>query len=295
MAIFGEVLTAMITPFHADMSVDYEGVKRLARYLVENGSDGIVVCGTTGESPTLTKEEKLAVIKAVKEEVGEEAVIIAGTGSNDTRSSIDLTIEVEKIGVDGVMLVAPYYNKPPQEGFYEHFKAIAEATSLPVMIYNVPGRTGKNIEPETIARLAEIKNIVAVKEASGDLNQVSKIRRLTSPDFAIYSGDDSLTLPILAVGGVGIVSVASHVVGREIKTMIRRFKEGRVIDASIMHSHLLPIFQGIFVTANPIPIKHLLSEMGLPAGPVRLPLVEPTAKERAFLTELMETVEKYQG
>lgn len=293
MAIFGEVLTAMVTPFAEDLTVNYAAVKKLARYLVENGSDGLVVCGTTGESPTLTVEEKLAVIQAVKEEVGDEVCIIAGTGSNDTRSSMELTIEAEKIGIDGVMLVGPYYNKPPQEGVYQHFKAIAESTDLPVMIYNVPGRTSKNIEAETIARLAEIENIVAVKEASGDLNQVSRIRRLTSPDFMIYSGDDSLTLPVLAVGGTGVVSVASHVVGLKIKEMIQHFKKGRIAQASLLHGHLFPIFQGIFITANPIPIKRMLNELGVDVGGVRSPLVEANVKEREFLLELLQEVKRF--
>lgn len=290
MAIFGEVMTAMVTPFREDLSVDYAGVKKLARHLVEHGSDALVVCGTTGESPTLRSEEKLAIFAAVREEVGGTIPIIAGTGSNDTRGSIELTREAEKLGVDGILLVGPYYNKPPQEGFYQHGKAVAESTGLPVIIYNVPGRTGKNIEAETIARLAEIPNIVAVKESSGDLNQVSKIRRMTPPEFAIYSGDDSLTLPILAVGGEGIISVASHIIGNEIKQMVRLFKSGKVEEAAALHARWFPIFQGIFVTANPIPIKYLLSALNLSTGYVRLPLVEPTAKEREFLNELLRMV-----
>ncbi|AZR72419.1 4-hydroxy-tetrahydrodipicolinate synthase [Anoxybacter fermentans] len=292
MTIFGEVLTAMVTPFYEDFTVNYEGVRKLARYLVENGSDGLVVLGTTGESPTLTKEEKLEILRVVKDEVGEKARIIAGTGTNATKAAIEMTIEAEKVGVDGVMLVCPYYNKPPQEGLYQHFKSIAESTGLPIMIYNVPGRTGKNIEAETIARLAEIDNIVAVKEASGNLNQVSKIRSLTSPDFAIYSGDDSLTLPILAVGGTGVVSVASHVVGNQIKEMIKLFKAGKVREASLLHCHLLPIFQGIFITTNPIPIKFLLNKLGHQVGPVRPPLVNPTEEESKYLLKLLQSIKK---
>lgn len=292
MAIFGEVLTAMVTPFKDDLTIDWDGVRVLARYLVEKGSDGLIVCGTTGESPTLGKEEKLELFQVVKDEVGDEACIIAGTGSNDTKDTIDLTIEVEKIGVDGVMLVGPYYNKPPQEGFYQHFKMVADVTHLPIMIYNIPGRMGKNIEAETIVRLSKIDNIMAVKEASGDFNQVSKIQRLTSPDFLIYSGDDSLTLPILAVGGTGIVSVASHVIGDQIKKMIQFFKSGEVGNAAILHSQLLPVFQGIFVTANPIPIKFLLNELGVKVGGVRPPMVPVTAKERAFLKDLLAIIEQ---
>lgn len=287
MTMFGEVITAMATPFRPDRSVDYEGVRTLAQYLADHGSDALVVCGTTGESPTLSKEEKLAVLAAAKEAVGDRIPIIAGTGSNDTRGSIELTKEAEKVGVDGVMLVGPYYNKPSQEGLFQHFKAIAESTGLPVIIYNVPGRTGKNIEAETIARLAEIPNVVAVKEASGDLNQISGIRRLTQPGFAIYSGDDSLTLPILAVGGVGIISVASHVIGKEIKEMIRLFKSGRVEEAAQLHARLFPVFQGVFVTTNPTPVKYLLSEIGVCQPCVRLPLVEATGSERDFLNGLL--------
>lgn len=291
MAIFGEVLTAMVTPFKDDLTIDWDGARALAQHLVANGSDGLVVCGTTGESPTLGKEEKLELFRVVKDEVGDEACIIAGTGSNDTKGTIDMTLEAEKIGVDGVMLVGPYYNKPPQEGFYQHFKAVADETHLPIMIYNVPGRMGKNIDAETIVRLSKIDNIVAVKEASGDLNQVSKIRRLTSPDFVIYSGDDSLTLPILAIGGTGIVSVASHVIGDQIKKMIQLFKSGDVGNAAILHAYLLPVFQGIFVTANPIPIKFLLNARGVNVGAVRPPLVSVSRKERTFLKDLLAIVE----
>ncbi len=291
MTIYGEVLTAMLTPFNEDLSVNYPEVKRLARYLIENGSDGLVVLGSTGESPTLTMDEKLHILQTVKDEVGEEACIIAGTGTNDTRSSIEMTIEAEKLGVDGVMLVAPYYNKPPQEGFYQHFKAVAEMTTLPVMIYNVPGRSGKNIEARTIARLADIENIVAVKESSGNLNQVSEIRRLTPPGFSIYSGDDSLTLPILAVGGVGIVSVAAHVVGKEIKQMVQLFKAGKVHQAAQLHSRLLSLFQGIFITTNPIPIKMLVNHIGIEAGPVRPPLIGLTEQERTVVLEIFTVLQ----
>lgn len=288
MTIYGEVLTAMITPFNEDLTVNYSEVKKLTRYLVENGSDGLVVLGSTGESSTLTKEEKLEILKTVKDEVGEEACVIAGTGTNNTRASIELTIEAEKIGVDGAMVVAPYYNRPPEEGFYRHFQAIAEMTTLPLMIYNVPSRTGKNIGPQTIARLAEIDNIVAVKEASRDLQQVSEIRHLTSPDFSIYSGDDAYTLPILAVGGTGIVSVASHLAGNLIKEMIQLFKTGEVVKATNLHLNLIPLFQAIALTTNPIPIKMLVNQQGFAAGSVRLPLIEMTEEEKKTLCRLLE-------
>jgi len=217
---FGEVMTAMVTPFTNNLEVDFERVRELATYLVENGSDSVLVMGTTGEVPTLKKDEKLKLLEVVVDEVGDRANVVAGTGSYSTSASIELTKEVEKIGLDGVMLVVPYYNKPPQNNLYNHFKMIAGETNLPVMIYNVPGRTSRNIEAETVSQLAEIDNIIALKEASGDIGQVAKVCRLTDDDFYIYSGDDNLTLPILSVGGQGVVSVASHLVGKDIKKMI---------------------------------------------------------------------------
>src|SRR5690554_2188056 len=207
---FGELLTAMVTPFNEKLELDLEKARNLANYLVDNGSDGLVVLGTTGESPTLTYDEKMKLLETVVDEVGDRATILAGTGSYSTAESIRLTEEAEKIGVDGIMLVTPYYNKPPQSGLYHHFKAIAERTSLPIMLYNIPGRTARNIEVETMLELAKIDNIIAVKEASGDLNQVSALTRLLPDDFLVYSGDDSLTLPVLSVGGTGVVSVAGH-------------------------------------------------------------------------------------
>ncbi|MCX7779335.1 MAG: 4-hydroxy-tetrahydrodipicolinate synthase [Negativicutes bacterium] len=285
---FGRVLTAMVTPFHDDLSVNYQAAAELAHYLVANGSDGLVVAGTTGESPTLTKEEKLKLFDAVLTAVGDRASVIAGTGSNDTRASITLTQEAEKIGVHGVMAVGPYYNKPPQEGFYQHFKAIAESTALPIIVYNVPGRTGSNIQPPTIARLAEYKNIVAVKEASGSLEQASEIIRNTPPGFMVYSGDDSLTLPMLAVGGTGVISVASHIVGKEMQEMIRAFITGDTIRAQQIHLTLTPFFKVIFITTNPIPIKTAVNMIGQNAGPLRLPLVPATPGECEQLKKVMQ-------
>lgn len=276
---FGSVLTAMVTPFDADLGVDYEQAARLAEHLADNGSDGVVVCGTTGESPTLTVQEKLSLFRAVVEAVGGRISVIAGTGGNDTRSSVELTGKAAKTGVDGVMLVTPYYNKPSQEGLYQHFKTIAEATELPIMLYNVPGRTSVNLLPQTVARLAEVRNIVALKEASGDLNQVSEIKRLVGDDFQILSGDDSLTLPILAVGGEGVVSVASHLVGKKIKEMVEHFQAGRVKEAARIHAILLPLFRTLFITTNPVPVKTAMNLVGLRVGGVRPPLWEMGLKE----------------
>ncbi len=284
---FGQILTAMVTPFHEDFSVNHQAAAKLANYLVDNGSDGLVVAGSTGESATMSSEEKLKLFTTVLEAVGDRAAVIAGTGSNDTRASITMTREAEKLGVHGAMLVGPYYNKPPQEGFYQHFKAIADSTALPIIVYNVPGRTGSNILPPTIARLAQIKNIVAVKEASGSLDQASEIVRTTPSDFLVYSGDDSLTLPILAVGGVGIISVAAHAVGKQMKEMVSAFAAGDTRRAKEIHLQLMPFFKAIFVTTNPIPIKTVVNLLGLPAGPLRLPLIPPTAAETDLLKKTM--------
>lgn len=290
MANFGRILTAMVTPFNNDYSVNYTEAANLAKYLVDNGSDGLVVAGSTGEAATMSKEEKLKLYATVMEAVGDKATIIAGTGSNDTKASIELTKEAEKIGVHGAMLVGPYYNKPPQEGFYQHFKAIAESTNLPLIIYNVPGRTGSNILPSTVARLAEIKNIVAVKEASGSLDQMSEIMRITPNDFLLYSGDDGLTLPAMAVGGHGVISVASHIVGKRMQEMIAAFLAGDMAKAQAIHLELIPFFKVIFVTTNPIPIKAAVNLIGLNAGPLRLPLVPPTDAEVEQIKSVMKTV-----
>jgi 4-hydroxy-tetrahydrodipicolinate synthase len=293
MAGFGQVITAMVTPMDRALAVDYDRVAVLAKRLVAAGSDGLVVSGTTGESPTLTDEEKVRLFRTVRDAVGRSAKIIAGTGTYDTAHSIHLTREAERVGCDGVLLVNPYYNKPSQEGLYQHFKAVAESTQLPVMLYNIQGRTSVNCEPATIARLAEIPNIVAVKEASGSLDQMSQIRKLTPPEFHLYSGDDSLTLPLLAVGGTGVVSVASHLVGREIKAMIQAFEAGDVRQALALHLRLWPLFKVLFITSNPTPVKAALALAGFNVGGLRLPLVEATAAERdqigAVLKELALT------
>jgi 4-hydroxy-tetrahydrodipicolinate synthase len=279
MKSFGRVLTAMVTPFHDDLSINYDAAANLAKYLIANGSNGLVVAGSTGESATLSSEEKLKLFSTVLDAVGDKATVIAGTGSNDTRASLKLTQEAEKLGVHGAMLVGPYYNKPPQEGFYQHFKAVADYTDLPLIIYNVPGRTSSNILPVTVARLAEINNIVAIKEASGNLEQVAEIIRGTPSDFKVYSGDDALTLPILAVGGVGIISVAAHIVGNRIQEMISAFVNKDIDKAQSIQSELLPLFRMMFITTNPIPVKTAVNLIGQKAGPFRLPLVSPTINE----------------
>ncbi len=286
----GQVLTAMITPMNKDYSVNYTAAVELAQRLGENGSDGVVLSGTTGESPTLSFEEKVKLFSTVTDALGGQMTIIAGTGSNSTQDTIALTKAAEKAGVDGIMLVTPYYNKPSQEGLYQHFKTVAENTSLPIMIYNVPGRTSVNILPETVARLAEIDNIVAIKEASGNLEQVSLLKTMVPPDFLIYSGDDALTLPILAVGGVGVVSVASHLVGREIKSMIAAYQAGRVGEALDIHLKLLPLFKAMFITTNPVPVKRALEFVGVDTGPLRLPLVDLTEQEAQKVKEVLRSM-----
>ena len=285
------VLTAMVTPFAEDLSVDYPKARALARRLVQSGSDGLVVSGTTGESPTLSHEEKLKLFEVVLDEVGGEAVVFAGTGTNDTRASINMTRDAERVGVHGAMLVTPYYNKPPQAGLYRHFAEVAEATGLPLLIYNVPGRTSVNLAADTMARLArDFDNIVAVKEASGVLEQVAEIRSKAPDGFVIYSGDDNMTIPIMSVGGDGIVSVASHVAGLAMQEMIAAFVAGDTARAGALHRRLLPLFKVIFVTTNPIPIKAALALAGFDAGPLRPPLVEAAEAERAQIRKVMESL-----
>jgi 4-hydroxy-tetrahydrodipicolinate synthase len=272
---FGKVITAMITPFKADGSVNYTEAEKLAVHLAAHGSDSLVICGTTGESPTLTWEEEYELFKVVQTAVAGKAKVIAGTGSNCTREAIAATEKAAKLGLDGSLQIVPYYNKPPQEGLYRHFQAIATAApELPIMLYNVPGRTGSNLLPETVAHLAEIPNIVAIKEASGNLDQASQIRHITPPEFGIYSGDDSLTLPMLAIGSVGVVSVASHLVGEKLQQMIQAFETGQVQVATQIHLQLFDLFKTLFLTANPMPVKAALKLQGWEVGSPRLPLCD---------------------
>ncbi|MBE3583713.1 MAG: 4-hydroxy-tetrahydrodipicolinate synthase [Limnochordaceae bacterium] len=285
---FGRILTAMVTPFDKDLNVDYARAADLAVHLVETGSDGVVVSGSTGESPTLTREEKIRLFGAVVEAVGGRAVVLAGTGTNSTRDSIELSKAAEAAGVDGLLLVVPYYNKPPQDALYEHFRAVAESVHVPIMLYNVPGRTGTNLAPETVARLAQVPNIVALKEAFGQMDQVSQLRRLVPPDFAIYSGDDSLTLPMLSLGAVGVVSVAAHLVGRRLREMIDQFLAGKVEAAARIHLELFPLFRALFVTSNPIPVKQMLRLVGQDVGSVRPPLGNPTPAEVDMMRQTLK-------
>ena len=289
---FGRILTAMVTPFKDNLEVDFEEAKRLAAYLMAHGSDGIVVCGTTGESPTVTAAEKIELFRAVKEAVGNEGIVIANVGSNSTDSSIGLAKEAAACQVDGLMVVVPYYNKPSQEGMYQHFKAVAEATALPVMLYNVPSRTAVGLAPATVKRLAEVTNIVAIKEAANSMDQVSELKRLLPADFQVYSGDDSLTLPMLALGCDGVVSVASHIVGDEMKKMIDMWFAGNTSAAASWHLKLHPVFKGIFITTNPVPIKALVNMLGFKAGGVRLPLVKATPDEEQFLARLLHDIKE---
>ncbi len=291
MTYFGRVLTAMITPFTPSGAVDYESARHLAFHLVSHGTDTVVVCGTTGESPTLSWSEEYELFQVVKAAVSGHGKVVAGTGSNSTKEAIEATQKAAELGLDGTLQVVPYYNKPPQAGLLKHFSAIATSVpSLPLMLYNVPGRTGRNLEASTVARLAEIPNIMAIKEASGDLDQVSEISRLTAPGFAIYSGDDSLTLPMLSVGAVGVVSVASHLVGNSLQKMIQAYEAGQVATARDIHLQLLPLCKALFATPNPILIKAALQLQGWSVGTCRSPLSEaPTEfveKIQALMAEL---------
>jgi 4-hydroxy-tetrahydrodipicolinate synthase len=284
---FGQVLTAMVTPFDQHGEVDFNAARTLVNYLIDNGSDGLVVSGTTGESPTLTTEEKVELFKLTVETAAGRVPVIAGTGSNNTRASISLTKLAEEAGVDGIMLVAPYYNKPSQEGMFQHFKAIAETTSLPVMLYNIPGRSVVNMSVETVVRLSEISNIVAIKEASGNLDAMAEIISHTPEDFTLYSGDDGLTLPVLAIGGAGVVSVASHIIGNEMQEMINQFKNGRVQEAAVSHRRLLPIMKALFAAPNPTPVKAALNMQGVQVGDVRLPMVALNDDEKSALQKVL--------
>ncbi|WP_299088791.1 4-hydroxy-tetrahydrodipicolinate synthase [uncultured Metabacillus sp.] len=285
---FGQVLTAMVTPFDQNGEVDFNATEQLVNYLIENGTDGLVITGTTGESPTLTTEEKVEFFKFVVKVVNKKVPVIAGTGSNNTKASISLTRLAEEAGVDGIMLVTPYYNKPSQEGLYQHFKAIAEATSLPVMLYNIPGRSVVNLSVDTIVHLSNIDNIVSIKEASGDLDAMAEIISKTPENFTLYSGDDGLTLPVLSIGGTGIVSVASHIIGNEMQEMINHFKNGDVQQAASLHRKLLPVMNALFAAPNPTPVKEALNMIGVNVGGVRLPMIPLNNGEKAVLKETLE-------
>ncbi|WP_263165202.1 4-hydroxy-tetrahydrodipicolinate synthase [Streptomyces sp. SCSIO ZS0520] len=278
---FGRVLTAMVTPFTANGTLDLEGAQLLARHLVDAGNDGLIVNGTTGESPTTSNAEKEALVRAVVEAVGDRAHIVAGVGTNDTRHSIELAEAAERAGAHGLLTVTPYYNKPPQEGLLRHFTAVADSTGLPVMLYDIPGRSGVPINTETLVRLAEHPRIVANKDAKGDLGRASWA--IARSDLAWYSGDDMLNLPLLSVGAIGFVSVVSHVVTPELRALIDAYTAGDVHKATEIHQKLLPVFTGMFRTQGVITCKAALALQGLPGGPLRLPLVELSPEETAQL------------
>lgn len=280
---FGKVATAMVTPFDHKGNIDFEKTTQLINYLISNGSDALVIAGTTGESPTLSTEEKLALFRHSVKVVDGRVPVVAGTGSNNTYASIELTKKAEEIGVDAIMIVAPYYNKPNQEGLYQHFKTIAESTELPVMLYNIPGRSVINMSVDTIVRLAELPNVVALKDASGDLDAMTAIIAQTSDDFALYSGDDGLTLPVLAIGGTGIISVASHVIGNEMQEMVKLYESGNPKEAAKIHQRIVPVMKSLFAAPSPTPVKTALQLKGLDVGSVRLPLVPLTEEERQTL------------
>jgi len=290
MKTFGRVLTAMITSFNNDGSLNIENSVAIAHHLLDNGSDGLVVCGTTGENPSMSKEDKLALFTAITKECGHKGSIIANVGSNDTKASVDFVKEVSKIdGIDGLLVVVPYYNKPNQQGQYLHFKAIAEATTLPIMVYNVPSRVGTGIFPTTLAQLhSEYPHVCAIKEASGNLMISSEIKRLMpEDDFMVYSGDDGLTLPMLSVGACGVVSVVSHVAGKDMNAMIQAYESGHNHEALRIHQSLADIIKAMFITTNPIPVKYAVRKIGLPAGVFNLPMCDPSAEEAAYIDKAL--------
>ena len=284
----GRLLTAMVTPFDEAGKVDYEQAKKLALALLNSGSEGVVVVGTTGESPTLIREEELCLFTEIKSAVGERGAVIAGTGSNSTSEALATTKAAERIGVDACLLVVPYYNKPTQDGLYQHFKIVAESTSLPCILYNVPSRTVADLSADTVIKLSHIDNIIGIKEASGNLEQISRIISNTRDDFLVWSGNDSDTLLILTLGGYGVVSVASNLVGNQIKGMIDSFNNGQIAEAASIHRRLLPLVNALFIVGNPMPVKYALNYIGFNVGKPRLPLTEPDEKTAAFIRDTLK-------
>ncbi len=286
----GEVITAMVTPMNEKREIDYNRVESLTKHLIEHGSDAVLVCGTTGETPTLSHEEEVELISTVKRAAANRAKVIAGAGSNSTETAIMAAKLAQKEEVDAILSVVPYYNKPSQTGMIEHFSAIAEAVDLPVILYNIPSRTGVTMQPETIAYLAnKYENIVALKQSCPDFDLLTETKMLCPKNFAIYSGDDSLTLPMMAVGAHGVISVASHLFGSEIKSMIRNFKTGELMAARNMHLKLFPVFRKLFMAPNPVPVKAALAHKGLIQDFVRRPLVELTEDEKIILFSTIDS------
>ena len=286
---FGRLLTAMVTPFNIRGQVDYAQATKLAKALLESGSDGLVVSGTTGESPTLTAEEKLRLFEEIREAVGKNTTIVAGTGNYNTQESIDLTKEAEKTGVDACLLTVPYYNKPNQEGLYQHFKAIAGSTRLPCIIYNVPSRTITNLAAETAVKLSKIDNIVGIKEASADFGQIARIIDGVGSDFMVYSGNDADTFPILSLGGYGVIGVITHLVGRQYKKMMDLFFAGKIEQSARLHRSFIPMVNTMFMIGSPMPIKYALNYLGFRVGKPRLPLVVPDEKTRAAIEQTLKS------
>ena len=280
-------MTAMVTPFDEKGEVDYQQARKLALALLDSGSEGLIVVGTTGESPTLVREEELRLFAEVKAAVGDRAAVIAGTGSNSTAEAVAATKGAEEVGVDGCLLVVPYYNKPTQEGLYQHFKTIADSTSLPCVLYNVPARTVTSLSVETIIRLSHVDNIIGIKEASGNMEQVARIISGTR-DFRVWSGNDTDTLLVLALGGYGVISVASHLVGKQINEMIYSFVNGQTDQAAEIHRRLLPLVNALFVVSNPIPVKYAVNLAGFNVGKPRLPLTEPDEKTAALIRDALK-------
>ena len=290
MVKIGRLLTAMVTPFDDAGEIDYGQARKLAKGLVKSGSDGLVIGGTTGESPSMSDEEKLRLFAEVKEEVGDGAAVVAGTTDNNHRKSVELSKEAEQVGVDGLLLTVPAYNKPQQEGLYQHFKTIAEATRLPGVLYNVPSRTSLNMTDETTLRLAQIDNIVGVKEASSDADQITRVIDGAPPGFKVWSGNDNETFSIMCVGGYGVVSVASNIIGNQIKAMMGMILEGDLESAAAEHRRMLPIFKALFWVTNPVPIKYAVNRAGFDAGPTRLPMAEP---DDAFMAKFDPVMDRY--
>lgn len=290
--LFGRLLTAMVTPFDDSNEIDYKSTEKLIEHLIESGTDTIVVSGTTGESPTLSTEEKLDLLKFTKEKANKKTKIIFGAGTNDTEKSAKLAKKAEKAGADGLLIVAPYYNKPSQEGIAAHIKAINDKTDLPIIVYNIPGRTGINIQPKTMVKIIETcKNVHAIKDSTGDIDQMATLARLCADPFRLYSGDDNLTLPFMSVGACGVISVASHVIGKEIALMMKLFSEGEVREARALHYKYLPLFKGLFIAPNPTCVKYVLSLMGLCKENLRLPLVPLDAEQKLQMRNLLAECE----
>ena len=288
-AYFGRLLTAMVTPFNEDGSVNCEAAADFAEWLLANGSDGLVVEGSTGEAATMFMDEKIEVLKAVVERVNGRAPVIVGAGTNCTASTIELVNTVEACGVDGLLVVGPYYNKPTQEGYYQHFAAVAKSTTLPIIVYNVPGRTGSNIEPKTIARLAaEFPNIVAVKEAAGNVAQTAELFRVLPENVTIYSGDDGLVLPFMSVGARGVISVLGNIGGQMLQDVMRLYSEGKVAEAAELNKKLVPLANSMFIESNPIPVKYAVTKVtGINAGAPRLPLTPISEAGKAKLDAVL--------